>query len=109
MRDLLLTDGITLILITAFFGYVLYLIINRRWEQLRALGYQLILQAEKLITGTQKGQRRFEFVLDRLYSALPAWLGLFITEEALRAKLQEWFNDIKDYMDNGQMDKSIQQ
>lgn len=106
MKNFIITNWPTLVIVGAFLIYVGYLVVTKKWAQLRALAYKLILQAEKAITGTAQGQLRFEQVFKQIYSLVPSWLRLFIPEDTLREKLQEWFNDLKDYLDNGKIDKS---
>lgn len=107
MKEFILTNWATILIIAVFAGYVIYLAVNKKWEQLRAMGYRLILQAEKAITGTKKGRERFEYVLKQLYTLIPGWLQFFISEESLREKLQEWYESIKDYMEDGKMNKTM--
>jgi hypothetical protein len=65
-----------------------------------------MLWAEKVITGTKRGQERFELVLKQVYSLIPPWLQFFVTESDLREQLQKWYDCIKDYLDNGKVDNS---
>ena len=106
MKNFILQHWPSILIIAVFLFYVVYLAVNRKWDQLRGIAYRFILQAESVIRGTKKGQERFEFVIDRLYSLIPGWLRFFISEESLREKLQEWFDTIKDYLDNGKIDGS---
>ncbi|QNU67278.1 hypothetical protein EHE19_001660 [Ruminiclostridium herbifermentans] len=107
MLEFIVSNFSTILLGLAVFFYVFYLVLNKRWEKLRKLAYKFILQAEKEITGTKKGQERFEFVIKELYLLMPKWLQIFITEETLKEKLQEWYNDVKDYLDDGKINNSI--
>ena len=91
----------------SFAGYILYLIVQRRWSKLREIAYKLIRQAEAAITGTKMGQERFNTVLTQLYNMIPAWLRIFIPKSLLEQKLQEWFDLIKDSLDDGKINKSI--
>ncbi len=88
-------------------GYIVYLVVNRRWTQLRELAYKFIRQAENVIVGTKKGQERFNLVLDQLYNIIPAWLRFFIPRSLLEQKLQEWFDLIKDSLDDGKINNSV--
>lgn len=106
MRDFLLNYGPTLIILLAFAVYVIVLAINHKWQQLRTTAYKLMLQAESVITGTKRGQERFEVVFAQLYSLIPAWLRFFFPETLVRQKLQEWYDTVKDYFDNGKIDGS---
>ena len=106
MKEFILNNLSTILLCLAVFFYVFYLILNKRWEKLRKLAYKFILQAENEITGTKRGQERFEFVIKELYLLIPKWLQLFITEESIKEKLHEWFNDVKDFLDDGKINNS---
>ncbi len=107
MENFIIQQWPSIVIIAAFFFLVGYLVVNRKWAQLRATAYRMILQAEKVITGTKRGQERFELVFDRVYSLIPSWLRFFILENELREQLQKWYNDIKDYLDNGKIDNSV--
>jgi hypothetical protein len=90
-----------------FVGYMVYLTVKRRWTSLRELAYELIRQAEQAISGTKMGRERFEFVLTQLYNMIPVWLRFFIPRSLLVEKLQEWFDLIKDSLDDGKINSSI--
>ncbi len=107
MKNFIIQQWPSIVIIAAFLFCIGYLVVNRKWAQLRATAYRMILQAEKVITGTKRGQERFELVFDRVYSLIPSWLRFFILESELREQMQKWYNDIKDYLDNGKIDKSI--
>jgi hypothetical protein len=108
MKNFIIQQWPTILIIAVFLFWVGYLVVNRKWDQLRSTAYRMILQAEKVVTGTKKGQERFELVFNRVYSLIPPWLRFFILENDLREQLQDWYNDIKDYLDNGKIDNSIE-
>lgn len=107
MKEFIITNWVSILIVTVTVGYTLFLVVNRKWEQLRAFGYKLILQAEKAITGMKKGQERFEYVFYKLYNLIPGWLQFFVTEESLREKLQEWFVDLKIFLNSGEIDTKV--
>lgn len=107
MKEFLLANWATILILVVTAGYMLYLATTRRWEQLRAGTYKLVLEAEKVITGTKRGQERFEYVFKRLYLLVPTWLQFFVSEELLREKLQAWFIELKDYLDDGKKNQSV--
>ncbi len=88
-------------------GYIVYLVVNKRWAKLRELAYKFIRQAEGVIVGTKRGQERFNLVLEQLYNMVPAWLRFFIPRSLLEQKLQEWFDLIKDSLDDGKINDSV--
>ncbi len=106
MIDFLLTYGAMIILGIGFIGFIVYLAINHRWETIREIAYKMIRQAENVIVGTKRGQERFNLVLDQLYNIIPTWLKLFITRSYMQQKLQEWFDMIKDSLDDGKINNS---
>ncbi len=109
MKEFLINNWATILLVVAVFFYVFYLAWNKRWDELRKFAYTLILQAEKNIAGSKRGQERFNLVLGQLYNLIPGWLKFFISEKSMREKLQSWFDEVKDYLDDGKLNKSTQQ
>lgn len=108
MREFLTGNWLVILMGAILLGYIVYLVINRRWTRLREIAYKLIRQAEKVVRGTKKGQERFELVLNQLYNMVPAWLRFFIPRTLLEQKLQEWFNTIKDSLDDGKVNGSTE-
>lgn len=108
MKEFLLQYWFIILAGLVFIGYIAYLAINRRWDKLREIAYKLIRQAEKAITGTKMGQERFNTVLTQLYNMIPAWLRFFIPKSLLEQKLQEWYDFIKDTLDDGKINNSTQ-
>lgn len=107
MKNFIILQWPSIVIIAAFLFYIGYLVITRKWQELRATAYALIMQAERIITGTKRGQERFEVVFKDVYSLIPAWLRFWFPEYLVREKLQDWYNHIKDYLDNGSMDNSV--
>ncbi|PYG90365.1 hypothetical protein LY28_00248 [Ruminiclostridium sufflavum DSM 19573] len=87
-------------------AYIIYLIINKKWNKLRRIANKLMLQAEQTIVGSQKGQERFEQVLTQVYLLIPAWIRFFIPESLFEKTLQKWFELIKDGLDDGKLNNS---
>lgn len=107
MKDFIISNWITILIVLAVIGYTTYLVIRKKWQQLRADAYQLMLKAEFLLKGTKRGQERFDYVFQKVYSLLPLWLQFFYPPGELKKKLQEWFDIAKDKMDDGYINKSI--
>ena len=106
MKNFIISNWPSILIIAVFLFWVGLLIVNKKWDELRGTAYRLMLHAEKVITGTKRGQERFETVFKQIYSLIPPWLQFFVLESDLKEKLQKWYNDIKDYMDNGKVDGS---
>jgi hypothetical protein len=106
MKNFIIQQWPSIVIIAAFIIWVGYLVVKRKWDQLRSMAYQMILQAERVIVGTNRGQERFETVFQEIYNMIPAWLRFWFPDYLLREKLQEWYNLIKDYLDDGKIDGS---
>ncbi len=72
MKEFITTNWMSIIIVAVTAGYALYLAVTKQWAKLRAVGYKLMLQAEKVITGTKVGQQRFEAVFMQVYCLVPA-------------------------------------
>ena len=76
---------------------IVYALITRRWMVLRSAALSLMLSAEKLMA-TEEGKKKMDAVYRDIWRQVPAWLGVFVTEETLREKLQEWYDHAKDML-----------
>jgi hypothetical protein len=66
-----------------------------------------MLQAERIFSDGE-GKKKFDAVFEKLYNDLvPAWMHLFVSQDDIRRKLQEWYDLAKDYLDNGVIDGSL--
>jgi hypothetical protein len=107
MKNFLIQQWPSIVIIAALIFYVVYLVVNRKWEQMRGDAYRLMVQAESIIKGTKRGQERFEAVFQEIYSLVPAWLRFWFPETLVREMLQKWYNKIKDYLDDGNINNSV--
>lgn len=103
-KEVLVVAFLCLVLVTAIISvnYIRY----KGLDGIREDVYQLILLAEKNFKGNKEGQEKFEFVIRQTIKLMPAWLQLFVTEKALRAIVQTWFNGVKDLLDDGKINES---
>jgi hypothetical protein len=106
MKDFILQNWATILIIVLAAAWGIFLAVNKKWDELRLIAYKLMIRAEKTITGTKRGQERFEQVFQQIYSLIPSWLQFFLDEVTVREKLQEWYVHIKDAFDNGMIDGS---
>ena len=106
MKNFIITNLPTILIIAVFLFVTVYLVINKKWEELRGMAYRFILQAERAYIGTKRGKDRFEHVFRLIYDLIPPWLRFFFPEDTVREQIQEWFNNIKDYLDDGKMNSS---
>lgn len=63
--------------------------------------YQLFLKAEK---EAKKGEK-MDFVVQQIYAALPYPVSIFVNETALRWILQKMFDVVKDFLNDGKLNK----
>jgi hypothetical protein len=106
MKEFLMENWFVLLLAIAFLAFEIYLIITKQWTRIREQAYALMLQAERIFADNE-GKKKFEAVFERLYfDLIPPWLRLFVSQESIREKLQEWYTLAKDYLDNGKLDGS---
>jgi uncharacterized membrane protein len=72
-------EWITLILAVLGVGYIVLLFINQSWGKLRELAYQGMLIAEQYYHSGE-GKQKFEMAFTYLWSLVPRWMKIFITE-----------------------------
>lgn len=105
MKEFLSANWLVLLLIVLFIGYYIYLIVTKQWTKLREQAYALMLSAERVFADGE-GRKKFDAVFEQLYyDLIPPWLRMFVTQEGIREKLQEWYDLAKDYLDDGAVDR----
>lgn len=101
-----MNNWVSLLIALVVGTYTAYLVVSNQWDRIRKYAEKLMLFAEDNITGSKKGKQRMAYVLDQVYQLLPGWLKVFVSRERMQEILQSWYNDIKDYLDNGKVDGS---
>jgi len=84
--------------------FCIVLVFMGRWAVLRGIIYKMMLAAEMLFQSGE-GTARFEAVLNALYIKYPI-LILLISEDKLRATIQEYFDKAQDWADDGMINGS---
>lgn len=107
MKEFITNNWQSILIVVCFIAMMISFAARGKWETIRKISYKLILQAETTIAGTKRGQERFDQVLEQIYILIPAWIRFFAPKSLVKEKLQEWFNEVKDYLDNGKVDGSI--
>lgn len=88
----------TIILVIGAIAILLiFYVILKLCSKFRTKVYKLFIQAEKVATSGHK----MDYVIDNIYSYLPAVLKIFINESALRWVLQKMFDKVKDFLNDG--------
>jgi len=106
MKNLIIQNWNSVVVILVFGIIILMLIIQKKWGALRTLAYKMMLAAEMAFSSGE-GKKKFEAVFRTVYDLIPAWFKIFVPEELLREKLQEWFNMAKDWADDGNINGSV--
>ena len=101
IKNLVLILLILMIAIVIIIAAYLYL------SEIRADVYHLFLIAEHTFTATPKGKQKMEWVIQQTRVLLPKWAQLFITDALLEKALQNWFDMVKDLLDDGKFNKTI--
>lgn len=107
MREFMQSNCIFLISIVLLICGIGYLVYLQKWDTLRLLAYELIKKAEKAFKGSKRGQAKFNDVFYKLYNSIPFWIRIFITDEDIKKQLQIWYDEIKDKLDDGIVNKSV--
>lgn len=84
-----------------------YYLQNASLEDIRADVYDLFLQAEHTFTETEAGQQKMKWVIQQARGLLPLWAQCIISEELLESVIEEWFDMVKDLLDDGKFNKSV--
>ena len=77
-------------------------------EEIRVDVYQLIIAAEHLYTESGQGKQKLRWVVSKARLLLPKWALFFITEETLEKVIDIWFQGVKDLLDDGKYNKSVE-
>lgn len=77
-------------------------------EDIRVDAYKLFLKAENGFKGTGKGKQKMEWVVKAINGVIPNWLKIFVSDDMLKELLQTWFDNIKDLLDDGRINKSTE-
>lgn len=89
--------------------FIVMILVNKNYQLLRAEAFRLMMQVEKKNTVSTAGYKKFEKVYNTLYDVyIPSWFRVFYSKEDMREILQYWYEELKDYLDNGILDNSTQ-
>ena len=69
--------------------------------------YQLILRAEHIYHESGQGQQKLKYVVQQARGLLPKWMQVFITEDAMIKIIEKWFSGVKDLLDDGKVNDSV--
>lgn len=94
-----------LLVILAVFFYVIF-----EWQRFKTKAYALMLQAKSLAMDAilKSGNQQAEWVVKKAYQFLPRSWTIFISEERMRKIVFYLYHKAKDYLDDGQINNSIE-
>lgn len=75
---------------------------------LRVDVYQLFLKAEHMYMESSCGKQKMKWVICQARGLLPDWAKMFISESTLEYVIQLWFDAVKDLLDDGKYNKSVE-
>lgn len=94
-------------LITLFCILLKDLIKSVGLDGLRAYAYELFLSAEHTFRESGSGEKKMQYVIDRIWIRMPVWMRFFLTKKMIRKIVQHWFDMIKDLLDDGKINRSF--
>lgn len=106
MKELIIANWPTILIMALFFIYIIILLVTRKYAQLRETAYKIMLAAEKKFSKGQ-GRKKLNYVLEKVYNLIPAWMRMFVSKEDFEIELQYWYNTAKDYADDGKFNNSV--
>jgi hypothetical protein len=83
--------------------FLVYVLIKTN-KNIRIKAYEYFLKAEHEISAT--GEEKMQYVIDNIYSYLPTIIRIFVSPELLEKIVQKMFDEIKDLLDDGKINKS---
>lgn len=111
MMQLLTEYPIMCIIVVVIFLAITIFLLYRAYkkqglEGIREEVYKLFLVAEKTFAEPGSGEQKFEYVIKIARTLLPKPLSALISDQQLRNIIQYWFDEAKDYLDDGKMNNS---
>ena len=109
MLKLLFEYGWILIAVILFGLYLWNIYQKSGWgavlTDLRMKAYALMLAVENKYSDDE-GTLKFRIVLDAIYGLFPESLKKFVSKELFAIMLQKWYEQAKDFLDDGMMNDS---
>lgn len=87
------------ILVVAFFiGGIGYLLYKGQIRLVKRIILGLVIEAEKVFIGKEKGVYKYHYVVSRIYPQLPSIVRFFITEQRLDEMIEECVDILKEWL-----------
>lgn len=81
---------------------------DKTLDEIREDVYQLFLKAEHKYSEHGTGRQKLEWVVSQAWMLLPNWMQFFITKELLTMIVDGWFGAVKDLLDDGKLNSSME-
>ncbi len=94
MLDFLAHNWDSLLVILIFIGLIIFFAVKGKKKIVYKMLYALVTEAEK-IYGSGTGSVKFAYVVEKVYSYMPAILKVFITYDALRDMIERALKEAK--------------
>lgn len=95
-------------ILLVFLGVFIFAIFE--WSKFKKIAYSAILNAKSLAKDMvlKSGKQQEDWVVKKMYQYLPKGLTKFISEDNMRKVVHYLYHKIKDYIDNGKLDNSVE-
>lgn len=94
MLDFLAHNWDSLLVILVFIGLIIFFAVKGKKKIVYKMLYALVTEAEK-IYGSGTGSVKFAYVVEKVYSYMPAILKIFITYDALKDMIEKALAEAK--------------
>jgi hypothetical protein len=80
------------------------------WNKFKALAYAAMLQAKRMAKDAvlKSGDEQVEWVVRKAYQFMPRTWTIFISEDRMRKIIGYLYGKLKDYIDDGQLNRSME-
>lgn len=99
---------ITALIIVFLVKKLIDYITRKGLEGIRLDVYKLFVEAEHTFMSSGQGQQKLDYVIHMARGLLPKPIQLFVSEKMLREIVQIWFDGIKDLLDDGKLNGSVE-
>jgi len=79
-------------------------------KNFKAICYSLMLQAKRMAKDQvlKSGDEQVEWIVKKAFQFLPKRITIFISEDLMRKIIKYLYSKLKDYLDDGKMNNSIE-
>lgn len=108
MFEIIMWILIVAALVIAVVGCTYVYLRDKTLAEIRADVYQLFLKAEHAYKYEGAGKQKMKWVVSRARGLLPDWLQVIVTDEFLYEVFEMWFRAVKDLLDDGKYNRSVE-